>query len=51
MSVTVWNSNTETPNLNELGDVVGVWDYVRFWQIEDLASCLQDLPLELPAGD
>ncbi|MEM6289877.1 MAG: hypothetical protein AAGA54_01385 [Myxococcota bacterium] len=50
MSVTVWNSNTTTPNFNVVGDVVGVWDYVRFWAIDDLGTCLEDQPL-LPPSD
>ncbi len=41
-SLTAWNSRGTEPDLSFDGDVVGVWDYVRYARIDDLSACLDD---------
>ncbi|MEM6296182.1 MAG: hypothetical protein AAGA54_33225 [Myxococcota bacterium] len=41
-SLTAWNSRTNKPDLSFDGDVVGVWDYVRYTRINDISACLED---------
>lgn len=41
-SLTAWNSQAAEPDLSVEGDVVGLWDYVRYYRISDVAACLDD---------
>lgn len=42
-SLTAWNSQTAEPDLSFDGDVVGVWDYVRYYRISDVGACLDEV--------
>lgn len=41
-SLTAWNSRGAEPDLTFDGDVVGVWDYVRYYRIDDISACLEE---------
>jgi hypothetical protein len=41
MAVTAWNSTGNTPDFDEDPDMIAVWDYVAFYEIDDMSRCYE----------
>ncbi len=41
MAVTAWNSTGNSPNFNEDPDMIAIWDYVAFYDIDHMSRCYE----------
>ncbi len=45
MNVTAWNSLGNTPDVAQAPDLLAQWNYIDFYEITELSTCLINDPL------